>query len=50
MMNFCSVCGEKVSLIMPAGDNRMRFVCSQCETIHYQNPKVVTGCIPQWQD
>ncbi len=49
-MKFCSVCGEKVELIIPEGDNRMRFVCGQCNTIHYQNPKVVTGCIAQWQD
>ncbi len=33
---------------MPAGDNRLRFVCGACQTIHYQNPKIVTGCIPEW--
>jgi ADP-ribose pyrophosphatase YjhB (NUDIX family) len=49
-MNFCSSCGEKVSLVVPKGDNRQRYMCSSCETIHYQNPKVVTGCIPEWQD
>lgn len=27
-----------------------RHVCVSCATIHYQNPKVVTGCIPRWQD
>lgn len=21
-----------------------------CHTIHYQNPKIVVGCIPEWQD
>jgi len=50
MMNYCSTCGEKVSLIIPEGDNRHRYVCESCETIHYENPKIVTGCIPQWQD
>ncbi|HHO59255.1 MAG TPA: NUDIX hydrolase [Thiotrichales bacterium] len=49
-MNFCSSCGEKVSLMIPQGDNRPRYVCCHCDTIHYQNPKVVTGCIAQWQD
>ncbi len=49
-MNFCSNCGEKVSLIIPDGDNRHRHVCSSCDTIHYENPKIVTGCIAQWQD
>ena len=28
----------------------MRHVCDECGEIHYQNPKVVTGCIPEWQD
>ena len=49
-VNFCSNCGEKVSLLIPDGDNRYRYVCNSCHTIHYQNPKIVTGCIPQWQD
>jgi len=31
---------------VPTGDNRERFVCEHCETVHYQNPRVVTGCLP----
>ncbi len=49
-MNYCSVCGEKVSLVVPEGDNRHRHVCTVCETIHYENPKIVTGCIAEWRD
>ena len=49
-MNYCSACGEKVHLVIPEGDNRHRHVCSTCEMIHYENPKIVTGCIPEWQD
>ncbi len=49
-MNFCSACGEKVHLVIPEGDNRHRYVCKSCQTIHYENPKIVTGCIAQWQD
>lgn len=49
-MNFCSNCGDEVSLIIPDGDNRHRHVCAGCQTIHYENPKIVTGCIAQWQD
>ncbi len=48
-MKFCSACGEKVTRLIPEGDNRLRHVCPACDTIHYQNPKVVTGCIPEWQ-
>ena len=49
-MNFCSSCGEKVSLTIPEGDNRQRHVCVSCGEIHYQNPKIVTGCIAEWQN
>ena len=49
-MNFCSSCGAEVALMIPPGDNRQRFVCKTCGEIHYQNPKVVTGCIPVWED
>lgn len=49
MMKFCSACGEKVNWVMPQGDNRNRYVCVSCGVIHYQNPNVVTGCIPEWQ-
>ncbi len=45
-MNFCSQCGAKVSLQVPAGDDRLRFVCDGCHAIHYQNPKMVVGTIP----
>lgn len=49
-MKFCSTCGGDVSLKIPDSDNRERYVCNHCGAIHYQNPKVVTGCIPQWED
>lgn len=49
-MNYCSTCGEKVSLMIPDGDNRQRHVCASCGMIHYQNPNVVAGCIPEWED
>lgn len=49
-MNFCNHCGQNVSLSIPVGDNLPRYVCQQCGMIHYQNPKIVTGCIPEWED
>lgn len=49
-MKYCSECGAQVTLEIPTGDNRPRYICSQCETIHYSNPKIVAGCIPVWQD
>jgi ADP-ribose pyrophosphatase YjhB (NUDIX family) len=50
IMNFCSHCGTQVRIEVPAGDNRPRHVCPDCHTVHYQNPKMVVGCIPEWED
>lgn len=44
-MNYCSQCGQGVSLKVPLDDNRERFVCDHCETIHYQNPNNICGAI-----
>ncbi len=44
-MKYCSECGEKVQLSIPEGDNRPRYICGSCDVIHYQNPKMVVGCI-----
>jgi ADP-ribose pyrophosphatase YjhB (NUDIX family) len=47
-MNFCNECGSAVHLIIPPGDHRERFVCTQCHRIHYQNPKLLVSCVPQF--
>jgi ADP-ribose pyrophosphatase YjhB (NUDIX family) len=49
-MKFCSQCGALVSRRTPVGDTHERFVCEACQTIHYQNPKMVVGCIPEWEE
>jgi ADP-ribose pyrophosphatase YjhB (NUDIX family) len=49
-MKFCSNCGAPVALKVPAGDTLPRYVCDHCGTIHYQNPRMVVGCIPEWED
>jgi ADP-ribose pyrophosphatase YjhB (NUDIX family) len=48
-MKFCSVCGAPVELRLPPDDNRSRHVCTACGEIHYQNPKLIVGAIPEWQ-
>ena len=48
-MNFCSHCGSAVDLQIPEGDHLPRHICGECGVIHYQNPKVVAGCISEWQ-
>lgn len=46
-MKYCSHCGELVARTVPEGDNRDRWVCPACGTIHYQNPLIVVGCVPE---
>jgi ADP-ribose pyrophosphatase YjhB (NUDIX family) len=48
-MKFCSECAHPVALAIPEGDNRPRYVCTACGTIHYQNPKLVVGSLPVWE-
>jgi len=47
MMNFCTSCGESISQKIPNDDNRQRWVCDSCGEIHYQNPLIVVGCVPE---
>jgi ADP-ribose/FAD diphosphatase len=32
-------------LAVPDGDEKMRAVCSSCGRVHYENPKMVVGCL-----
>ncbi len=49
-MKYCTHCGGKVELKVPDGDNRPRHVCAACGRIHYQNPRIIVGTLPVWQD
>jgi len=46
-MNFCSQCGARVQRGTPPGDHLPRDICPSCGTIHYENPKLVVGCVPE---
>lgn len=48
-MNFCPSCGQAVVLKIPDGDHLPRHVCTVCSEIHYQNPRIIAGCVPEWQ-
>ena len=32
---------------IPPGDHLPRYVCDACGTIHYQNPRLIVGCVPE---
>ena len=43
---FCTQCGSAtLERRRPAGDDHHRLVCAGCGHIHYENPKIITGCI-----
>ncbi len=46
-MKYCSVCGSEVNHRIPEGDDRPRHVCDNCGAIHYSNPRVIVGCVPE---
>jgi ADP-ribose pyrophosphatase YjhB (NUDIX family) len=47
-MKFCSNCAAPVVKRVPPGDSLARWVCDACGEIHYQNPKLVVGAVPEW--
>jgi ADP-ribose pyrophosphatase YjhB (NUDIX family) len=46
-MKFCANCGAAVVKRVPPGDSLPRWVCDHCGEIHYQNPKLVIGTVPE---
>jgi ADP-ribose pyrophosphatase YjhB (NUDIX family) len=50
LIKFCNSCGAATVQRVPEGDTFTRAVCDACGTIHYQNPKVVVGCLPAYGD
>jgi ADP-ribose pyrophosphatase YjhB (NUDIX family) len=48
-MKFCSACGQPVVLKIPDGDHLPRHVCPACGMVHYENPRIIAGCVPEWE-
>jgi len=49
-VKYCSDCGARLSYRIPKKDDRPRFICDSCGVIHYENPNMVVGSIPIWQE
>lgn len=47
-MKYCSQCGREVVFKVPPEDRIPRWVCEHCATIHYENPRLVVGSVPEW--
>ena len=49
--NFCSHCGhQSIVFLTPHNDTRVRKVCHYCQTVHYENPKIVVGAVTTFED
>ena len=46
-MTYCSKCGAETRREIPNDDNRERDICPSCGTVHYKNPLIVVGCVPE---
>ena len=49
-MKFCSECAKPICFRVPEGDTLPRFVCEHCGEIFYQNPRLVVGTLPIWEE
>jgi len=49
-ITYCTHCGSTVERRIPADDDRSRHICTTCGNVHYQNPKLIVGCIPEYEN
>ena len=49
-IKFCSACGAEMEARIPEDDDHVRAVCTSCSHVHYENPKLVVGCLPLWEN
>lgn len=47
---FCCYCGSRTEIRIPEGDHLPRRICPACAEVHYENPKIVVGCVPEADD
>lgn len=49
-LKYCSQCGAATHMAIPKGDNRERQICQSCDTIFYENPRIVAGTLPIYKN
>ena len=48
-MKFCPNCASPLERRVPPGDSLPRYLCDACGSIHYENPRLVVGTLPEWE-
>ncbi|KAL2483148.1 Nudix hydrolase 23 [Forsythia ovata] len=49
-INFCQSCGGRTKHEIPDGEEKMRAICTGCGKITYENPKMVVGCLIEYEN
>ncbi len=49
-MNYCTHCGNELTINHIDNDPIKRHYCPSCGMVHYSNPKMVVGCVPYHKD
>ena len=48
-IRYCQLCGSTADFSVPPGDSLPRYICSACGHIHYDNPRIIVGCVTEWE-
>jgi ADP-ribose pyrophosphatase YjhB (NUDIX family) len=48
VIKYCNQCGKPVVIAVPAGDSLPRHVCTACQHIQYENPRLILGCVVEF--
>lgn len=49
-IRYCLLCGATANFAIPSGDALPRHICTACGYIHYENPRIVVGCVAVWEE
>jgi len=47
-LKYCPHCASELRIEIPAGDHMLRYVCGTCDLVLYENPKLVVGCVAEY--
>jgi ADP-ribose pyrophosphatase YjhB (NUDIX family) len=49
-MKYCSECGLPIERRWVDQDQRERYACLSCNSIHYENPRIIVSCVICWHE
>ena len=47
---YCLLCGDVMRRGIPEMEDHERDICDSCGYIHYENPKIIVGTLPYYED